>query len=69
MPIEYLNAVNIITAVIVLLMLYFQKNYLPEILTKIDFFYIMALIALGIGLYLWRSGAAVDLITSIRGAM
>ena len=66
---EYLNAVNIITAVIVLLMLYFLKKLFTGDIGENRFFYIMALVALGVGLYLWRSGAAGDIIANIMGTV
>ncbi len=66
---EYLNTVNIITGVIVLLMLYFLKNLFTGDIGENRFFHIMAFVALCIGLYLWRSGVAVDLFTSIAREM
>jgi hypothetical protein len=66
---EYLNAVNIITAIIVLLMLYFLKKLFTGDLGENRFFYIMALIVLGVGLYLWRSGAGAELIANILGTL
>lgn len=66
---EYLNAVNIITAVIVLLILYFLKKLFTADIGENRFFYILALIALGVGLYLWRSGALVEVIGHISGTV
>jgi hypothetical protein len=66
---EYINAVNIITGVIVLLMLYFLKKLFTADIGENRFFYIMALIALGVGLYLWRSGAAAEVIANISGTV
>jgi len=66
---EYLNAVNIITAVIVLLMLYFIKKLFTGDIGENRFFYIMSLVALCVGLYLWRSGAAADVIANILGTL
>jgi hypothetical protein len=65
---EYINAVNIITAIIVLLMLYYLWRLFTADIGGNRFFYIMALIALGVGLYLWRSGVLSDLIGHISGA-
>jgi hypothetical protein len=65
---EYINAVNIITAIIVLLMLYYLWKLFTADIGDNRFFYIMALIALGVGLYLWKSGALSDLIGHISGA-
>jgi uncharacterized membrane protein len=63
---EYINTANIITAAVVLLMLYFIKN----LFTAVNrFFYILALIALGVGLYLWRSGVISKLIDDISGVV
>ncbi|MBW1863252.1 MAG: hypothetical protein JRJ02_12900 [Deltaproteobacteria bacterium] len=64
---EYLNAVNIITVIIILLMLYFLKKLFTGDIGENRFFYIMALIVLGVGLYLWRSGAVVKVIANILG--
>jgi len=62
---EYLNAGNIVTAVVVLLMIgCVVKLFTGDIGTN-KTFYIIALIVLGIGLYLWRSGAADELITNV----
>ncbi|MFC1533219.1 hypothetical protein ACFL7M_07640 [Thermodesulfobacteriota bacterium] len=66
---EYLNAVNIITAIIVLLMLYFLKKLFTGDIGENRFFYIMVLIVLGVGLYLWRSGTAADVIANIFGTL
>ena len=64
---EYINAVNIITAVIVLLIVYFLWKLFTADIGENRFFYIMALIVLGVGLYLWKSGALSDLIGNISG--
>lgn len=66
---EYLTAVNIGTAVVVLLMLYFGKKLFTADIGGNRFFYILALIGLGVGLYLWRSGAAADLISNLAGSV
>lgn len=66
---EYVNAVNIITGVIVLLMLYFLKKLFTADIGGNRFFYIMALVALGVGLYLWRSGVAAEIIAHISGTV
>jgi len=66
---EYLTAVNVITAVVVLLMAYFAKKLFTADIGENRFFYILALIALGVGLYLWRSGAAAELLASLSGAV
>jgi hypothetical protein len=66
---EYLNAVNIITAIIVLLMLYFLKKLFTGDIGENRFFYIIALIVLGVGLYLWRSGAGAEVISNILGTL
>ena len=66
---EYINAVNIITAVVVLLMLYFLKKLFTADIGENRFFYIMALVVLGVGLYLWRSGVAAEVIANISGVL
>ena len=67
--IEYIYAVNIISALIILLILYFLKKLFTADLGENRFFYIMALIVLGVGLYLWRSGVLSTLTGSISGAV
>jgi hypothetical protein len=62
---EYLNAVNIITAIIVLLMVYFLKKLFTADIGENRFFYVIGLIVLGVGLYLWRSGAMAEVIANI----
>ena len=64
---EYINAVNIITAIIVLLFLYFLKKLFTADIGDNRLFYILALIVLGSGLYLWRSGVLSGLIATIFG--
>ena len=64
---EYINAVNIITTVIVLLIIFFLWKLFSADIGENRFFYIIALIALCVGLYLWRSGALSDLFGSISG--
>ena len=64
---EYINAVNIITAIVVLLIVYFLWKLFTADIGENRFFYIIALIALGVGLYLWRSGALSDLFGNISG--
>ena len=66
---EYLNAVNVITAIIVLLMLYFLKKLFTADIGENRFFYIIMLIVLGVGLYLWRSGAGAEVIANILGTL
>ena len=66
---EYINAVNIITVIIVLLMLYFLKKLFTADIGENRFFYIMALVALGVGLYLWKSGVAAEVIANISGTV
>jgi hypothetical protein len=66
---EYINTVNIITGIIVLLMLYFLKKLFTADIGENRFFYIMALVALGVGLYLWRSGVAAEVIANISGTV
>jgi len=64
---EYLNAGNMVTAIVVLLMIgCVVKLFNGDIGTN-KTFYSIALIGLGIGLYLWRSGAAAEFITNFFG--
>jgi hypothetical protein len=66
---EYINAVNIITAIIVLLMLYFLIKLFTADIGENRFFYIMAFVAIGVGLYFWRSGLAAEFIATLSGAV
>ena len=66
---EYINTVNIITAVIVLLMFYFLIKLFTADFGENRFFYIMAFVVLGVGLYFWRSGAAAEIIAYISGTL
>ena len=66
---EYINAVNIITAIIVLVMLYCLKKSFTADIGENRGFYIMIFIVLGGGLYLWRSGVAAEFIGKITGTM
>ncbi len=66
---EYLNAGNIMTAIVVLLMIgCVVKLFTGDIGTN-KMFYGIALVVLGIGLYLWRSGAAAEFITNVFGVV
>ena len=66
---EYINAKNIITAIITLLILYFLKKLFTADIGENRFFYIFAAVALAVGLYFWRSGFAADVIADISGAL
>ena len=66
---EYINAVNIITAIIVLMMLFFLKKLFTADIGENRFFYIMAFVVLGVGLYFWRSGLAAEVIATLSGAV
>ena len=66
---EYLNAGNIVTAIVVLLMIgCVVKVFNGDIGTN-KTFYVIALIGLGIGLYMWRSGAVAEFITNVSGVV
>ena len=64
---EYLTASNIVTAVVVLLMIGCVVKLFAGDIGSNKTFYIIALIVLGVGLYMWRSGAAAEVITNIFG--
>lgn len=66
---EYLNMVNIVTGVVVLLMIGCVVRLFTGDIGSNKTFYLIALIGLGIGLYLWRSGAAADFITTVFGVV
>jgi uncharacterized membrane protein len=66
---EFLNAANIVTIVVVLLMIgCLIKLFTGDIGTN-KTFYIIGLIVLGIGLYLWRSDFAAEFIADISGVV
>ena len=66
---EYLNAGNIVTAIVVLLMIgCVVKVFTGDIGTN-KTFYVIALIGLGIGLYMRRSGAVAEFITNVSGVV
>jgi hypothetical protein len=50
-------------------MLYFLKKLFTGDIGENRFFYIMALIVLGVGLYLWRSGAGAEVIANMLGTL
>ena len=66
---EYINAVNIITTIIVLLILYFLKKLFTADIGENRCFYIMAFVVLCVGLYFWRSGVAAEIIANISGTL
>lgn len=66
---EYLNAGNIVTAIVVLLMIGCVVKVFTGDIGINKTFYVIALISLGIGLYLWRSGAAAEFITNVFGVV
>ena len=66
---EYFNMVNIVTAVVVLLMIGCLVKLFTGDIGSNKTFYIIALIVLGIGLYLWRSDSAAELISDIFGVV
>ena len=66
---DYVNAANIITAIIVLLIIYFLKKLLTGDIGENRFFYIFAAVVLAAGLYFWRSGFAAKFIADISGAL
>jgi len=66
---EYVNAVNVVTLIIVLLMVYYLKKILTGDIGDNRFFYLIAFVVLGAGLYLWRSGTAEGIIEIIQGVM
>jgi len=61
--------VNIVTGVVVLLMIGCVVRLFTGDIGSNKTFYLIALIGLGIGLYLWRSGAAADFITTVFGVV
>ena len=66
---EYLNAVSIVTAIVVLLMIGCVAKVFTGDMGTNKTFYIIALIGLGNGLYMWRSGAAAEFITNVSGVV
>jgi hypothetical protein len=61
--------VNIVTAVVVLLMIGCLIKLFTGDIGSNKTFYIIALIVLGIGLYLWRSGFATELVSELFGVV
>jgi hypothetical protein len=66
---EYLTLVNIVTAVVVLLMIGCLVKLFTGDIGSNKTFYVIALIVLGIGLYLWRSDFAAEIISDIFGVV
>ena len=66
---EYVNVVNIITAVIVLLMLHCLRKLFFGDIGRNKVLYIIVFVGLGIGLYVWRSGVATEFMKHIMGVM
>lgn len=66
---EYVNAVNIITAVIVLLMLNCLRMLFFGDIGRNKVFHIILFVGLGIALYVWRSGVAAAFIKQIMGVV
>ncbi len=66
---EYLSVANIVTVVVVLLMFGCLVKLFAGDIGSNKTFYIIALIVLGIGLYLWRSDFAAEFISDIFGVV
>ncbi|MBU1055361.1 MAG: hypothetical protein KKC46_16300 [Proteobacteria bacterium] len=66
---EYINTVNIITAIVVFLMIYNLTKVFTASIGENRVFYVIAFIVLGAGLYFWKSGAASEIIANISGVM
>ena len=64
---DYLNAVNIATGIIVLLMIGCVIRLFAGDIGTNKTFYLIAFSALGAGLVLWRSGAAMEFISTVFG--
>jgi uncharacterized membrane protein len=66
---EFLNVANIVTVVVVLLMIGCLIKLFTGDIGSNKTFYIIALIVLGIGLYLWRSDFVAEFISDIFGVV
>jgi uncharacterized membrane protein len=66
---EFLNVANIVTVVVVLLMIGCLIKLFTGDIGSNKTFYIIALIVLGIGLYLWRSDFVAESISDIFGVV
>ena len=64
---EYLTVCNIVTAIVVLLMIGCVVKLFAGDIGSNKTFYLIAFIGLGVGLYMWRSGAVTEVITNIFG--
>jgi len=64
---EYLTTVNIVTAVIILVMLHCLRRLFTGDIGRNKALYVLVFVSLGIALYIWRSGAAADIMTHVRG--
>lgn len=66
---EYVNVVNIVTAVVVLLMLNCLRMLFFGDIGRNKAFHIILLVGLAIALYVWRSGVAAEFIKQVTGIM
>ena len=66
---EFLTTENIITALVIFLMIYFFIKLLISNAGDNRPFYTIAFAALGIGLYLWKSGTAIAILENLFGTL
>jgi hypothetical protein len=62
---EYVTPENIITAIVVLIMIFCLIKSFSGDFGANKTFYFIALAVLGFGLYFWRSGLALEFITDV----
>ena len=63
---EYITPDNLLTAAIALLMVRYLARLVNSDIGDSNAWNMMALVTLGVGLYLWRSGNGVEIVEYLR---
>lgn len=66
---EYLTTENVITIVVLVVMLIYFSKLITSGVGENRLFYMIVLMVLGVGLYLWRSGTAADIVEMIMESL